>query len=164
MQAPIQYGADIAAVGVYLLQDKLLPYERASELLSDLLGWPIGVAALCRWTSRCAKNLGGVEEQTKQALREAEVLHHDETGFYVKGQRWWMHTTSTKTLTHYTVHRKRGRDALEAIDILAHFHGTSIHDGREPLLGLCLPPRIVQCASSARVKIPGRGKTANVGS
>jgi transposase len=129
VQAPIQYGADIAAVGVYLIQDKLLPYERASELLSDLLGWPIGVAALCRWTSRCAKKLGGVEEQTKQALREAEVLHHDETGFYVKGQRWWMHTTSTKTLTHYTVHRKRGRDALEAIDILAHFHGTSIHDG-----------------------------------
>ena len=129
VQAPIQYGTDIAAVGVYLIQDKLLPYERASELLSDLLGWPIGVAALGRWTARCGENLGGVEEQTKQALREAEVLHHDETGFYVKGQRWWMHTTSTKTLTHYTVHRKRGRDALEAIDILAHFHGTSIHDG-----------------------------------
>lgn len=129
VQAPIQYGADIAAVGVDLIQDKLVPYERASELLSDLLGWPIGVAALCRWSARCAKNLEGVEAQTKQSLRDAEVLHHDETGFYVKGQRWWMHTTSTKTLTHYTVHRKRGRDALNAIDILAHFHGTSIHDG-----------------------------------
>jgi transposase len=129
VQAPIQYGSDIAAVGVYLIQDKLLPYERASELLSDLLGWPIGVAALSRWSERCAKHLGEVEEQIKQALREAGVLHHDETGFYVKGERWWMHTTSTKLLTHYTVHRKRGRAALEAIAILAHFHGTSIHDG-----------------------------------
>ena len=69
VQAPIQYGADIAAVGVYLIQDKLLPYERASELLSDLLGWPIGVATLCRWTSRCAKNLEGVEEQTRAGLK-----------------------------------------------------------------------------------------------
>jgi transposase len=129
VRAPIQYGADIAAVGVYLIQDKLLPYERASELLSDLLGWPIGVAALGRWNSRCARNLEAVEEQIKQALREAKVLHHDETGFYVMGQRWWMHNTSTKRLTHYTVHRKRGRQALDAIDILAHFHGTSIHDG-----------------------------------
>ena len=31
VQAPIQYGADIAAVGVYLIQDKLLPYERRSR-------------------------------------------------------------------------------------------------------------------------------------
>ncbi len=129
VRAPMQYGADIAAVGVYLIQDKLLPYERASELLCDLLGWPIGVGALARWTGVCARNLEAVEEQIKQALREAKVLHHDETGLYVMGKRWWMHTTSTKRLTHYMVHRKRGRQALEAIDILAHFHGTSIHDG-----------------------------------
>jgi transposase len=129
VKAPIQYGADIAAVGVYLIQDKLLPYDRASKLLWDLLGWPIGVGTLSRWSSCCAKNLQEVEEQTKQALRNAKVLHHDETGLYVMGQRRWMHTTSTKRLTHYSVHRKRGREALDAIDIVAHFHGTSIHDG-----------------------------------
>src|SRR5204863_465461 len=37
--------------------------------------------------------------------------------------------TCTPTLTHYAMHASRGRAALDAIDILPHFGGTSVHDG-----------------------------------
>jgi transposase len=40
-----------------------------------------------------------------------------------------MHITCTPTLTHYQVEKSRGHRALEAIEILAHFTGISIHDG-----------------------------------
>jgi transposase len=69
-----------------------------------------------------------VEEQIKTALSETSVIHQDETGLYVQGQRIWMHVTSTPTLTHYQVHASRGHDALDTIGILAHFVGTSVHD------------------------------------
>jgi transposase len=37
--------------------------------------------------------------------------------------------TKTEQLTHYAVHRKRGKEALDAIGILAAFAGVSVHDG-----------------------------------
>ena len=129
IRAPVQYGAAIGAVGVYLVQQQLLPYERACEVVEDLLGPPMSVGTLQGLVERCAKQLEAVEQQIKTALSRAEVLHQDETGLYVAGQRHWMHVSATEQLTHYAVHPKRGKEALDAIGILADFHGVSVHDG-----------------------------------
>lgn len=129
VRAPVQYGAAMGAVGVYLVQQQLLPYERACEVIEDLLGPSISVGTLQGLVERCAKQLEPVEQQIKAALCQADVLHQDETGLYVAGQRHWMHVSSTEQLTHYAVHAKRGKEALDAIGILADFAGVSVHDG-----------------------------------
>ncbi len=128
IRAPIQYGPRIGAIGVYLTQQQLLPLARACEVMEDLLGVSISEGTLCAEISRCATTLTGIEEQIKQALVQAEVIHQDETGLYVAGKRSWMHVTCTPTLTHYQVHKSRGQEALEAIGILPRFDGTSVHD------------------------------------
>jgi transposase len=129
VRAPVQYGAAIGAVGVYLVQQQLVPYERACEVVADLLGPAMSVGTLQGLVKRCAKQLEAVEQQIKAALSRAEVLHQDETGLYVAGQRHWMHVSATEQLTHYAVHPKRGKEALDAIGILADFVGVSVHDG-----------------------------------
>jgi transposase len=73
--------------------------------------------------------LATVERQIKEALKQAEVIHQDETGLDVAGKRHWMHVTCTPTLTHSHVHKSRGQAALEAIGILPQFTGISVHDG-----------------------------------
>jgi len=128
-RAPIQYGPRIAAMAVYLVQQQLLPLARACEVLSDLLSVSMSEGTLCDLITRCAANLADVEQQTKEALIASSVIHQDETGLYVEGQRQWMHVTCTPTLTHYAVHASRGRAALDAIGILPRFQGTSVHDG-----------------------------------
>ena len=127
--APLQYGPRLGAIAVYLVQQQLLPWARACEILGDLLGAPLSEGTLASLIERCAQTLQPVEEQIKQALTAVEVLHQDETGLYVNGQRQWLHVSSTDQLTHYAVHPKRGKAALDAIDILPHFAGTSVHDG-----------------------------------
>lgn len=129
VRAPVQYGASIGARAVYLSQQQLLPYARVWEVMADLLGVPFSEGSLREVIERCQRQLGEVEPRIKAALRKADVIHQDETGLYVGGQRHWMHVTATSTLTHYQVHPSRGREALEAIGILADFAGTSIHDG-----------------------------------
>lgn len=129
VRAPVQYGAALAAVGVYLVQQQLVPYERACEVIEDLLGPSMSVGTLQGLVQRCAKQLEPVEQQIKAALSRAQVLHQDETGLYVAGQRQWMHVSATEQLTHYAVHPKRGKAALDAIGILADFAGVSVHDG-----------------------------------
>ncbi len=129
VRAPVQYGPTIAAMAVYLVQQQLLPLARACEVLWDLLAVSMSEGTLCDLIARCARNLADVEQQTKEALIASSVIHQDETGLYVEGQRQWMHVTCTPTLTHYAVHASRGRAALDAIGILPRFQGTSVHDG-----------------------------------
>ena len=127
--APVQYGPAFGAVAVYLVQQQLLPYERACETIQDLLGPTMTVGTLKGLIERCAQQLAPVEAQIKAHLHTAEVLHQDETSLRVGGKRLWMHVSATSTLTHYAVHAKRGQAALEAIGILAGFEGISVHDG-----------------------------------
>ncbi len=129
VHAPVQYGVTIGAMAIYLVEQQLLPWARACEVIEDLLGVSMSEGTLAALIETCAQQLGPVEQQIKEALRRAEVLHQDETGLYVAGKRNWVHVTCTPKLTHYQVHAKRGQAALEAIGILPQFAGTSVHDG-----------------------------------
>jgi transposase len=126
--APIQYGPLIGAVAVYLTQHQLLPLERTCEVLRDLLGAHMSEGTVGELIQRTACQLAPVEQQIKEALRQAAVIHQDETSVWVAGQRSWEHVTSTARLTHYQVHPSRGQEALNAIGILPGFRGISIHD------------------------------------
>lgn len=92
---------------------------------------PISTGSLHRWIAHCAQQLVPVEEAIKAALQQAKVGHQDESGLYHQGQRLWLHVFSTLTLTHYGVHAKRGREAIDAIGIAPGFAGISVRDGWE---------------------------------
>jgi transposase len=127
--APIQYGPQIGAVALYLSQQQLLPLERTCEVLSDLLGVQMSEATVGELIQRTACQLAPVEQQIKEALISAPVLHQDETGVRVAGKGYWEHVSSTARLTHYQVDASRGQEALNRIGILPLFKGISIHDG-----------------------------------
>ena len=114
---------------MYLVEQQLLPLARACEVMSDLLGVQMNEETICDLIKQCARQLTPVEQQITEALKQAEVIHQDETGLDVVGKRHWMHVTCTPTLTHYHVDASRGQAALEAIGILPHFAGISVHDG-----------------------------------
>ncbi len=128
VRAPIQYGPRIAAIAVYLLVQQLLPQARVAGVCADVLGLPLSQATLATMQARAARYLEPIETQIKEALTQAPVIHQDESGLYVMGIRWWVHVSSSKTLTHYAAHRNRGAAALEAIGIAPVFEGTSMHD------------------------------------
>ncbi len=128
VNAPVQYGPRIGAMAVYLTTQQLLPRGRTTEVLADLLGVHMSQGTLARLIKHMAHLLKPVEQQIKAALRACKVTHHDETGLYVMGKRIWLHVTCTPTLTHYQVHSSRGHEALDAIGILTHFTGISVHD------------------------------------
>src|SRR5947209_597161 len=129
VRAPVQYGPRIAAMAVYLVQQQLLPLARACEVMEDLLAVSLSEGTLCDLIGRCASNLAEVEQHIKEALISSSVIHQDETGLYVTGQRQWMHVTCNPTLTHYAVHASRRHEALDAIALFPRFGGTSVHDG-----------------------------------
>ena len=59
---------------------------------------------------------------------EDTVVHCDETGLYIDGERVWLHVAATPQLTCYEAHPKRGRQGTDALGILPDFAGTAVHD------------------------------------
>ena len=129
VRASIQFGPMLKGIALYLLYGQLLPYARTAELLSDVCGCPLSPGTLEAFVAEGADRLVETEELIKQALRAAEVMGTDETGVRVQGVLHWLHVARTDKLTHYAVHRKRGKAAADAIGILPQFQGIMEHDG-----------------------------------
>jgi transposase len=138
-----QYGPNLKALVVYVVEYHLLPWQRTCEMIGDLLGQPIAEGTISAAINECADGLAKPEEQIKQALTRAPVAHFDETGLYVGGRREWVHVASTPLVTHYGPHAKRGAEATKEIGILPAFTGRAMHDAWSPYFqyscahGLC---------------------------
>ena len=125
---PTQYGPRIKAILTYLNQYQLLPYERTSELFSDLFDIELSAGTIVNTNRVCFEALKSYEEKIKDKITASPVVHFDETGLYAEGDRWWLHVTSTKNLTYYATHPRRGKAATDVIDILPNFNGVAVHD------------------------------------
>ena len=125
----VQYGERIKALGVYLTTYQLIPWERATQMLSDLFGCTLSEGVLQSAQQKCAEVLKPTTAAIKQAVEQAPLAHFDETGQRIDGKLNWLHVASTEMLTFYATHAKRGRIAMDEIGILPAFTGRAIHDG-----------------------------------
>ena len=129
VKAAVQYGRGVRARAAYLVNYQLLPYRRAAELLTDFFSCPISPGSVRRIITECASSALLTEVEIKQRLKQAEVIHVDETGLRVEGAGCFVHVASTARLTHYACDSRRGKAAMDEIGILPAFRGTSVHDG-----------------------------------
>jgi len=132
----VQYGRYLKAFVVYLLIFQFVPYDRIAGLFRDLFDHSPSKATLVHMVESCYNELGVVEEVIRGLLRDARVLHVDETGFRAAGKRNWLHVASTPFLTWYGHHKNRGLEAARFYGILPGFTGTMVHDHWKPYFRL----------------------------
>ncbi len=128
VEAPVQYGPHVRALGVYLHQYQLVPLARTCELLEDLYDCHISEATLLSWVQQVATGVEATVAQIAEWLRVSRLQHADETGIRLCGKLHWVHVNSTRWLTHLAWHAKRGKPALEAIGIWPRFQGRAMRD------------------------------------
>jgi transposase len=130
--APTQYGPRVRSVGAYLVGYQHLPYERACESLSDLLGVDMSTGTLVSVLGRTSARLAPFLATVRDRIAAAPVAHFDETGLRVAGAGAWVHSASTDTLSLFSVHVSRGHEAIAAAGVLPVFAGVAVHDGFTP--------------------------------
>lgn len=139
----VQYGERINSLVSYLSNYQLIPLERVKEFMTDLFNHPLSKATVIKMNRKTHQALQLFEQTAKDKIINSSVVHADESGFYCENKRQWLHCASTKTITHYQFHPKRGKEAMDEIGILPYFKGILIHDFWTPYLkyscahGLC---------------------------
>lgn len=135
VNAPTQYGPNALAHAVYLHSYHLLPLARIREWFQDCVGQGLSEGTLQRALAQMAQAVAPALDTIYAGLTRADVIHLDETGFRIANGLGWLHTVSTHALTYYTVHSKRGDEALLDTGVLPNCHGWAVHDGFQPYFG-----------------------------
>lgn len=132
VNAPVQYGSRFQALLVYLNQQQMLPYDRLAQLCQDLFGQPLSAGTLVAAVERVFAQLEPFARALVQRMPQAPLVHLDESGLRVAGVLHWLHVASTGKLTFYGVHRKRGKEAMEALGIVGKCRQWVMHDFWKP--------------------------------
>lgn len=125
VDAPVQYGARIAAFVVYLLHYQFIPEDRLKQLMNDLFGVSLSCATIAGMSRVCASRLEGFAQALRDLVAGANVKHMDETGFRIGGKTQWLHVACTSLLTFYRVCAKRGAllsDLVKVVGVIVHDH------------------------------------------
>ena len=123
--APVQYGLRVKSAAVYLKEYQLLPFDRLTEILRDLFACDtFSEGTLANLSAACSQRLEPVEAIIRDLAAKADVAGFDETGVRAIGSLHWLHTVSTRWLTWYFAHTRRGREALDAADTVSYTHLT----------------------------------------
>jgi len=129
---PVQYGSRIKSLAVYLNNYHFIPLERTSDFFEDIFGHRISQATILQANLLGEEKIKPANEVIKQQLINANVVNFDESGSRVKGKLHWLHVASTPFHTYYSIHKKRGQEAMDDIGILPYFMGIAMHDAWAP--------------------------------
>jgi transposase len=136
VKARTQYGQRFNAMLVYLRSQQFIPSERTAQMVMDLLGCRVSEGTIQTALRIAFHNLEGFEAKVKDLITQAPIAHADESGLRVAKKLHWLHVASTKTLTWYGVHAKRGGEAIRFFGVLPRFTGRLIHDCFSPYFEL----------------------------
>jgi len=125
--AGVQLGPRALALAADLNKAKGLSMRKTCAVLHDCLGLHLTAGGLSQALDRLATKLKPQYDALARELRQAPVLHSDETSWWVAGPGWWLWVFTNRELTFYVVAQSRGRDLLK--DVLGNnFAGVLVSD------------------------------------
>jgi len=132
INATTQYGDNLKSLVSYLNAYQMLPYERIVETIQDLTSHKMSTGTIYNFLNTSYEKLENFENRLKQSLLKEKVLHSDETGVNIRAKLHWIHVASSSTMTYYMLHQKRGRVAMDNMEIIPNYSGVLVHDHWTP--------------------------------
>jgi transposase len=122
------FGKNILAQTTLMKYEDRLPHRKIQEALNRQFGLMISPGAIFDFTRRTSDSLIGVYNMILDRIRDADVVHIDETSLKVDGKNYWIWVFTTDNETFYAVRKSRGTKVLEEI-LTRRFRGIVVCDG-----------------------------------
>jgi hypothetical protein len=124
----LQYGPGIKAYAINLLVAQMLSLKRVQQSVRTLIDLTLSEATLLKYVLQLHQALAAWEQAAVDQLLAQPTLHVDETSLRVERKNHWIHVCAAGDITLKWLHPKRGREAIEAINVIPRYGGTIIHD------------------------------------
>jgi len=92
-----------------------LSKRQVQRLFADLLGLSISTGMVAKLQRQAGEVLAGPMAEITEAVRKADAVHVDETGWREAGKKAWLWVAVAADATAFSIHRSRGHDGLEAL-------------------------------------------------
>ena len=128
MQGPKQYGLGVKAYIIQMLITQMVSLKRLKKQLGTLIGEWVSEAVMLKYILQLHHALEPWEEQATEEMLLKPAINVDETSLQVDKKKQWIHGYSSGDITLKFLHKKRGREAMQAIHIIPRYGGVIIHD------------------------------------
>ena len=128
LSGPVHYGLGIRAYVLNLLAAQMLSLKRVQQSIKTLVDRLISEATLLNSGRQLHQALAAWEQAAIAQLLAQPAVHVDETSLRVDRKNHWIHVYSAGDITLKFLHPKRGREAIEAINLIPRYGGAIIHD------------------------------------
>lgn len=128
LHGPLQYGNGLKAYVINLLVCQMVALNRVQKLLNAMINVTLSEASVLKFVLRLHQSLAQWETSAKEALLKMPAMNVDETSLRVDKKNHWIHVYSAGDITLKCLHRRRGMEAIDAIDIVPRYGGIIIHD------------------------------------
>ncbi|MFT5319790.1 MAG: transposase, partial [Chlamydiales bacterium] len=128
VKAPVQYSDRVQALAAYFAHQHFLPVQRLCQIFEDVFDVRLSPGTCSNVDNKLFAQLKSFEVNLKAYLIASKVLHFDETGMRCNKNLHWIHTAASEGATFYGMHTKRGKEAIDELNILPNFKGTAVHD------------------------------------
>ena len=132
IKGPVQYGERVQVLVAYFAHQHFIPTERVCQIFEDVFSIPISPGTCSNVDEKLFQQLESFEKGLKAYLLASRLLYFDETGMRCEKKLCWVHVASSEKATLYTIHAKRGQEAMTAAGILPQFQGFAVHDHWHP--------------------------------
>ena len=128
LHGPLQYGNGLKAYVINLLVCQMVALNRVQKCVASMIGQTLSEASFLKFIWRLHEALADWEHDAIEQLMQSPAIHVDETSLRVDKNNHWIHVYASGDITLKRLHRRRGKEAIEAIGIIPRYDGVIIHD------------------------------------
>ena len=122
----LQYGAGLKAYVINLVVCQMVALGRVQKLVNSMVGIVLAEATILRFILRLHHALESWEQTAIEKLLQAPAIHVDETSLRVDKKNHWIHVYASGEWALKRLHRKRGLEAINHINIIPRYGGVII--------------------------------------
>ena len=117
-----------------LVNEEYVAIDRCSKFIKEITGDKITLSngTIVNITKELSKKSENSVKKIENNLIQSPLAHSDETGARINGIQHWIHTLCDAKNVRYGVNEKRGKEALEEMELLKFFTGILMHDHFKP--------------------------------
>lgn len=122
------FGVNVLAQAAHARYECRLPYRKIADRFPDLLGLKLSDASAWYCVQRVAEAGRDGYEAILAQIREADVVHVNETGQRLDGDQGWLWTFKTEEAILYEIATSRGSEVIDEV-LGEDFDGHLVNDG-----------------------------------